>query len=224
MEPLEYGEVKDWLKENQRILHCYGQSAGSIAFAAWAALTTFRGRGVNPWVAINDGIAAVFDLADCHQESINAEQYFPESTKECQCARDGGQLIAELDAGLGAVSIIPFGDAYTAKEILDVGTTPDGNSVCQYKTTDNAYLIEEVERLDVHQSFSVKWYIKPLPGGVCCDEAPELPPRPADPIGFPLPVKDIDGNTCTLLVNHIDTIIDFRGLAWNKYQLTNPKT
>ena len=224
MPPIGHDELRDWVKENWTLIKCTAYAGGNLAFSAARAITEFEGRGNSIWNFINQGIWNGLQFAGCMAEAPHAEEHFPSETTECQCAAEGGQLFARIDAGVGAEELRPIGSPNIAKEILETGYTTEGAAYCQWKSTGYAINIDSVVRLEQFESFSVDWFIQPMPMTGCCGEAPpEIPSIPEPP---PIEIPSFDpvrpDDPCDVVIRHIDSRIDFKGTLWNKYYVTQP--
>ena len=221
MPPIGHDELKDWVRDNWTLIKCTTYAGGNLAFSAARAITEFEGRGNSIWNFINQGIWNGLQFAGCMAEAPHAEEHFPPETTECQCAAEGGQLFARIDAGLGAEEIRPIGSPNIAKEILETGYTADGAAYCQWKSTGYGINIESVERLDQYQAFSVDWFIQPMPMTGCCGQAPPQIPYVPEPPAVEIPSYSPTrpDEPCDVLITHIDSRIDFKGTLWNKYKV-----
>ena len=220
MDPVGHrdSDMQSWVEENWKTIRCWAGGAQALALTAYNAIATVRGRPQNVWGIVNDAIVAGTYLSDCAIENPEVEQYFPESSEECQCVTAGGQLWAEVTID-GEKSKESFGGKSQAMEVLETEYDNDGDSICQYSTASGDYNFAEVQRPQGAETFAVYWYISPAPGSTCCGNPPVLIDEPEAPAPFFIPqYTDQDNDeTCTREVTLVDSEVDHRGVLWNKY-------
>ena len=209
-----------WLKNNWKEVHNVAEFIQDIASTGWSAANNLVEvpKEDRFWYFIEKAQQAAALFTGGPTPPSGLEEQFPISTRRCTCARQGGQLVGELDAGLGANAENLFGSSWEAKEILDVYSEGEA-SFCKYRKVDGQEKTEFIAKLDIYESFDVEWYIRPQPGTVCCGDVVDPPPKPPLPpyVYFDPTHPDNVDKDCQVEVRWKDTYIDKYGLAMNKY-------
>ena len=212
----QLSEIVQWLDDNYKSIHCQLLAPADLFFSAMAAIQNWEpGGGAASWYYINRAAMSAAALYGCIIEDPKLEDNVPVSTKKCTCVTNGGQLIAEVDAGLGAKQIREWGSDWTTYEILNVWYE-GGTSYCQARTEFGGIQTHEEYRLQEYESFAVDWYIVPQNGGACCGRKPDpIPPPPT-----PGPITHTTPDECEWSVEVIDAYVDKNGYLWNKYKVS----
>ena len=220
----------EWIPKNWKAIRCAALVGPGLAFEAALAIRKFDGRPWSIWDSIVRGAFSASEFVGCLLTEDDIAAIFPENDQECQKVNFGGQLIARIDAGLGAAALQPYGGIQGALEIIDQGSTPGGNSWCKYKSPGGGVFTETAIRQSAYEQFNVRWYIRPVPGDTCAGLP--LPPLPVPPDPPPFVIEgegqgstiDPDGEivSCgkaTYEVRQIDAALDARGILWTKYRI-----
>ena len=208
----------NWLKDNWKFVHNIGEFIGNTAYTGWYAAFNLVEvpKEEKFWYFIQKAQEAAALFTGGSLPDGDLEEKFPESTRKCTCSKQGGQLVAAIDTG--TIDEDFFGSSWEAKEILDINDGGD-TSFCTYKKVNGDIATEYVAN-DGSDLFAVTWYIKPQPGGVCCGEVLEPPPKPPAPPKVRLdPSGEIEGCENYVELTLLDTYIDKFGMAWNKYSV-----
>ena len=219
-----------WIQNNWKTIRCAEMTGPALAFEAARAIRRFDGTPQAIWPSVVSGLLTGAEFVGCILSEDDIAEIFPETDVECQAVRYGGQLIARIDGGLGAVALQPFGGMQGAKEILNAGYTPGGNAFCKYKSPNEGEFTETVIRQEVYEKFDVRWYIRPAPGDGCI-ESPLIPlpdPDPPPPFEFQEPTdgdclnddaEAIPSYGKVYEIRLVDSALDARGILWNKYRI-----
>lgn len=229
---VDIGEEKywDWIPENWKAIRCAALVGPGLAFEAAVAIRKFDGRPWSIWDSIVRGAFAASEFVGCVLSEDDIAEIVPDTDQECQKVNFGGQLIAHIDAGLGAAAIQPYGGIQGALEIVDQGYTPSGNAFCKYKSPSDGEFTETAIKLDVYEKFEVRWYIRPVPGDTCAGLP--LPPLPVPDTPPPYEIKGDNNDSVGLPeggsepcgkgyyeIRQIDAALDARGILWTKYRI-----